>query len=87
MLPTMKEMNRLRVLQGYRNGKIVVQQAIRMLKRSLRSVYHMVAKAASLYRAAQKSAFLILWISAAVFSGCLSGVTGFHSRQSPRISP
>ena len=44
MLLTMKEMNRLRVLQGYMDGKVVIEEAARILKRSLRSVYRMLAK-------------------------------------------
>jgi len=44
VLLTMKEVNRLRVLQGYMDGKILIQEAARILKRSLRSVYRMVAK-------------------------------------------
>ena len=44
MLLTMKEMNRLRVLQGYMDGKMVVEEAARILKRSLRSVYRMLRK-------------------------------------------
>ena len=44
MLLTMKEVNRLRVLQGYMDGKILIEEAARILKRSLRSVYRMLAK-------------------------------------------
>jgi len=44
VLLTMKEMNRLRVLQGYMDGKMVVEEAARILKRSLRSVYRMLRK-------------------------------------------
>jgi transposase len=40
----MKEVNRLRVLQGYMDGKMVIGEAARILKRSLRSVYRMLAK-------------------------------------------
>jgi transposase len=40
----MKEVNRLRVLQGYMDGKILIEEGARILKRSLRSVYRMVAK-------------------------------------------
>jgi transposase len=40
----MKELNRLRVLQGYMDGKMVIEEAARVLKRSLRSVYRMLAK-------------------------------------------
>ena len=44
MLLTMKEVNRLWVLQGYMDGKMVIGEAARILKRSLRSVYRMLAK-------------------------------------------
>lgn len=44
MLLTMKEVNRLRVLQGYMDGKMFIEEAARILKRSLRSVYRMLAK-------------------------------------------
>lgn len=44
MLLTMKEVNRLRVLQGYMDGKILIREAARILERSLRSVYRMLAK-------------------------------------------
>ena len=44
MLLTMKEVNRLRVLQGYMDGKMLIEEAARILKRSLRSVYRMLAK-------------------------------------------
>jgi transposase len=44
VLLKMKEVNRLRVLQGYMDGKILIEEAARILKRSLRSVYRMVAK-------------------------------------------
>ena len=44
MLLTMKEVNRLRVLQGYMDGKILIEEAGRILKRRVRSVYRMVAK-------------------------------------------
>jgi transposase len=40
----MKEINRLRVLQGYMDGKIEIEDAARTLKRTARSVYRMVAK-------------------------------------------
>jgi len=40
----MKEVNRLRVLQGYMEGKILIEEAAGILKRSLRSVYRTVAK-------------------------------------------
>jgi transposase len=40
----MKEVNRLRVLQGYMDGKILIEEAGRILKRCVRSVYRMVAK-------------------------------------------
>jgi transposase len=44
VLLTMKEVNRLRVLQGYMDGKMLIEEAARILKRSLRSVYRMLAK-------------------------------------------
>ena len=44
MLLTMKEVNRLRVLQGYMDGKMLIEEAARILKRSLRSVYRVLAK-------------------------------------------
>ncbi len=44
MLLTMREINRLRVLQGYMDGKMLIEEAARILKRSLRSVYRMLAK-------------------------------------------
>ena len=44
MLLTMKELNRLRVLQGYMDGKILMQEAARILERHPRSVYRMVRK-------------------------------------------
>jgi hypothetical protein len=44
VLLTMKEVNRLRVLQGYRDGKMFIEETARILKRSLRSVYRMLAK-------------------------------------------
>jgi transposase len=40
----MKESNRLRVLQGYMDGKIEIEEAARILKRRPRAVYRMVAK-------------------------------------------
>jgi transposase len=40
----MRETNRLRVLQGYMDGKILLEEAARILRRSLRSVYRMLAK-------------------------------------------
>jgi len=40
----MKEVNRLRVVQGYMDGKILIEEAARILKHSSRSVYRMVAK-------------------------------------------
>jgi len=40
----MKEVNRLRVLQGYMDGKMFIEETARILKRSLRSVYRMLAK-------------------------------------------
>ena len=44
MLLTMKEVNRLRVLEGYMDGKMFIEETARILKRSLRSVYRMLAK-------------------------------------------
>jgi transposase len=44
VLLTMKEVNRLRVVQGYMDGKMLIEEAARILKRSLRSVYRMLAK-------------------------------------------
>ena len=44
MLLTMKEVNRLRVLQGYMDGKILINEAARILERHPRSVYRMVRK-------------------------------------------
>ena len=44
MLLTMKEVNRLRVLEGYLGGKILVEEAARILKRHPRSVYRMLRK-------------------------------------------
>ena len=44
MLLRMKEVNRLRVLEGYLDGKIGVEEASRILKRCPRSVYRMLAK-------------------------------------------
>jgi transposase len=44
VLLKMKEVNRLRVVQGYMDGKILMEEAARILKRSLRSVYRLVAK-------------------------------------------
>jgi len=44
VLLTMKEVNRLRVLQGYMDGKMFIEETARILKRSLRSVYRMLAK-------------------------------------------
>jgi transposase len=40
----MKEVNRLRVVQGYMDGKMLIEEAARILKCSLRSVYRMLAK-------------------------------------------
>jgi len=40
----MKEINRLRVIEGYMDGKVGVEEAARILKRSPRSVYRMVSK-------------------------------------------
>ncbi len=44
MLLTMKEVNRLKVLQGYMDGTIDIEQAANILKRRPRSVYRMVEK-------------------------------------------
>ena len=44
MLLRMKDVNRLRVIQGYMDGKIRVEEAARILKRTTRSVYRMVSK-------------------------------------------
>ena len=44
MLLTMKEISRLRVIEGYLDGKLGIEEAARILKRSLRSVYRMVAR-------------------------------------------
>ena len=44
MLLTMKEVNRLRVLQGYMDGKLLIEEAARILERHPRSVYRMVRK-------------------------------------------
>jgi transposase len=44
VLLTMREINRLRVLQGYMDGKILLEEAARILKRSVRSVYRLLAK-------------------------------------------
>ena len=44
MLLTMKEVNKLRVVQGYMDGKIEMEEASRILKRHPRSMYRMVAK-------------------------------------------
>ena len=44
MVLTMKEVNRLKVLQGYMEGKIGIEEASRILKRRPRSVYGVVAK-------------------------------------------
>jgi len=44
VLLTMREINRLRVLQGYMDGKMLLEEAARILKRSLRSVYRMLAR-------------------------------------------
>ena len=44
MLLRMKEVNRLKVLQGYMDGKIGIEEASRILKRRPRSVYRMVSK-------------------------------------------
>jgi hypothetical protein len=37
VLLKMKEVNKLRVVQGYMDGKILIEEAARILKRSLRS--------------------------------------------------
>ena len=44
MLLTMKEVNRLRVLQGYMDGKLLIEEPARILERHPRSVYRMVRK-------------------------------------------
>ena len=44
MLLRMKELNRLKVIQGYMDGRIEIEEALRILKRRPRSVYRMVAK-------------------------------------------
>jgi transposase len=44
VLLKMKEVNRLRVLQGYMDGKIEIEEAARILKRRPRAVYRMMAK-------------------------------------------
>jgi transposase len=44
VLLTMKEVNRLKVLQGYLDGKIEIEEAARILKRRPRSVYRMLRK-------------------------------------------
>ena len=44
MLLRMKEVNRLRVLQGYMDGKMLIEETARILKRSVRSVYRMLSK-------------------------------------------
>jgi hypothetical protein len=40
----MKEVNRLRVLQGCIDGKILMEEAARILKWSVRSLYRMVGE-------------------------------------------
>jgi transposase len=40
----MKEVNRLKVLEGYMDGKVGIEEAARILKRHPRSVYRMLAK-------------------------------------------
>jgi hypothetical protein len=40
----MKEVNRLRVLQGCMDGKILMEEAARILKWSVRSLYRMVGR-------------------------------------------
>ena len=44
VLLTMKEVNRLKVVEGYMDGKIGIEEAARVLKRRPRSVYRMIAK-------------------------------------------
>jgi transposase len=44
VLLRMKEVNRLKVLQGYMDGKIEIEEAARILKRHPRSVYRMLRK-------------------------------------------
>jgi hypothetical protein len=44
VLLTMKEMNKPRVVQGYMDGRIDMEEASRILKRHPRSVYRIVAK-------------------------------------------
>lgn len=44
MLLTMKEENRLRVVEGYMDGRIRIEEAARILERTPRSVYRMIAK-------------------------------------------
>jgi transposase len=44
VLLKMKEVNGLRVLQGYMDGKIEIEEAARILKRRPRAVYRMMAK-------------------------------------------
>ena len=44
MLLRMKEVNRLKVLQGYMEGKIEIEEGARILKRRPRSVYRMLRK-------------------------------------------
>jgi hypothetical protein len=44
VLLTMKELNKLRVVQGYMDGRIDMEEASRILKRHPRSVYRIVAK-------------------------------------------
>jgi hypothetical protein len=44
VLLTMKEVNRLKVVQGYMDGKIEIEEASRVLKRTARSIYRIIAK-------------------------------------------
>jgi transposase len=44
VLLTMKEVNRLKVLEGYMDGKILIEEAARILKRHPRSVYRILRK-------------------------------------------
>jgi hypothetical protein len=44
VLLKMKEVNRLRVMQGYIDGKILMEEAARILKWSGGSLYRMVGK-------------------------------------------
>jgi transposase len=44
VLLRMKEENRLRVIEGYMDRKIGIEEAARILKRTPRSVYRMIAR-------------------------------------------